>query len=148
MPSVDPVDRREEVRVVEEPAVERTQVYEEDVAASQRNTLYQLSAFIGLLFGILEGLIGIRILLKLIGANAANAFASFVYSITDLFLWPFAGLTATPAVGGMVLEISSIIAMIVYALIAWAVIQLLWVLLYHPSVRRVSTYERDRRIRY
>ena len=150
MSSVDPIDHREEVRIVEEPTVERREVYTEDVAASQRQTLYQLSALMGLLFGVLEGLIGIRILLKLIGANAANAFASFIYNITAIFLAPFSGLTATPAAGGMVLEISSIIAMIVYALIAWAVIQLMWVLFYHPSARTVSHYtrERDRTIRY
>jgi len=43
-----------------------------------------------------------------------------IYGFTNLFLFPFVGLTGTPAAGGMVLEISSVIAMLVYALAGWA----------------------------
>ncbi len=88
--------------------------------------LYKLTDLIWLLTGILEGLIGIRILLKLIAANPAAGFAQFIYSITGFFLTPFVGLTATPSAGGSVLELSSIIAMMVYALIAWIVVRVLW----------------------
>jgi protein-S-isoprenylcysteine O-methyltransferase Ste14 len=143
--NLDPVDRVEEVRVVEEPAVVQKEVYAEDAAAVQRQGLYQLSALIGFAFGVLEGLIGIRILLRLIAANPANQFARFIYDITSLFLAPFFGLTATPAAGGSVLEIPSIIAMVVYALLAWAIIRLVWLLLYHPAARTVTRYERDER---
>ena len=68
----------------------------------------------GLFFGILEGLIALRILLKLIAANPNSPFAAMLYRFTDIFLFPFAGLTATPSAGGMVLEISSFIALAVY----------------------------------
>ena len=34
--------------------------------------------------------------------------------------------------GGMVLEISSVIAMVVYALIAWALERIIWVIFYRP----------------
>lgn len=140
---IDPIERREEVRVVEEPGIVQREVYAVDSAATQRQTLYQLSALIGFLFGVLEGLIGIRILLRLIGANPANAFARFIYDLTGIFLAPFFGLTATPAAGGSVLEISSLIAMVVYALLAWAIIRLVWLLFYHPAARTVTRYERD-----
>jgi len=85
-----------------------------------------------LLFGILEALIALRIGLKLIGANPASPIAEFIYGFTSLFLLPFAGLTATPSAGGMVLEISSVIAMLVYALIAWALERTIWVIFYRP----------------
>lgn len=150
MSNIEPIDRREQVTVVDDPVVEQREVVTEDLAASNRQALYQLSALIGLLFGILEGLIGIRILLKLIAANPANEFARFVYDITAIFLAPFRGLTATPAAGGVVLEISSIIAMIIYALAAWAIIQLVWLLFYHPASRTVTRYVggRERITRY
>lgn len=45
---------------------------------------------------------------------------------------PFASLTGTPAAGGMVLEISSIIAMIIYLLIGWALERIVYVLFYRP----------------
>lgn len=114
-----------------------------DTGAAQRVTAYRVSQFIWLLFGILEGLIAIRIVLKFIAANPSNPFASGVYSFTDIFLWPFFGLTGTPAAGGMVLEIPSIIGMIVYALIGWVIVKLIWLLLYRPSTSRVETYDRD-----
>jgi hypothetical protein len=51
-------------------------------------------------------------------------------------------LIGAPAAGGMVLEISSVIAMIVYFLIAWAFERIVYVLFYRPrgpvSVRQTS----------
>ena len=40
--------------------------------------------------------------------------------------------TPTPAAGGMVLEISSLFAMLIYALIAWAVERVIWLIFYRP----------------
>jgi hypothetical protein len=103
-----------------------------DRTAEAARAAYRISAFIWLMFGILISLIGLRVILKLIGANPGNLFAQFVYSFTDVFLWPFWGLTGNPSANGMVLEIPSIIAMVVYAIIAWAIAKLTWLLLYRP----------------
>src|SRR4030065_1110944 len=78
---------------------------------------FKATQLIWLFLGVLEGLLALRILLKLMAANPGNAFAAFLYSITDLFLLPFAGLVGTPTAGGMVLELSSIIAMAAYGLV-------------------------------
>lgn len=94
---------------------------------------FKATQLVWLLFGILETLIALRIGLKLIGANSASPIAVFIYGFTSLFLYPFAGLTQTPAAGGMVLEISSVIAMVVYALIGWALERIIWVIFYRPS---------------
>lgn len=93
---------------------------------------FKATQLVWLLFGVLEALIALRIGLKLIGANPASPVAVFIYGFTDLFLWPFTGLTGTPAAGGMVLELSSVIAMVVYALIAWALERIIWVIFYRP----------------
>jgi YggT family protein len=103
----------------------------------QRVATFKLTQLVWLLFGLLEALIALRVVLKLIGANANNAFASLVYGLSNVFLWPFFGLTGTPAANGMVLEIPSIIAMIVYALVAWAVARVVWLLLYRPRETEV-----------
>src|SRR5260370_34022774 len=66
---------------------------------------------------ILEALILIRIGLKLIGANPLSPIAALIYGITNLFLFPFTGLVHSPSAGGMVLEISSMFAMLIYGLI-------------------------------
>ena len=93
---------------------------------------FKATQLVWLLFGILEGLIALRIGLKLIGANPDSPIAVYLYGFTGLFLLPFEGLTGTPSSGGMVLEVSSVIAMLVYALIAWALERIIWVIFYRP----------------
>jgi len=93
---------------------------------------FKATQLVWLFFGILEALIALRIGLKLIAANPDSPIAAFVYSFTSLFLLPFEGLIGTPAVGGMVLEVTSVIAMLVYALIAWALERTIWVIFYRP----------------
>jgi len=117
----------------------------EDLAEEHRQNVARVAQLAWLLFGILEALIGLRIVFKLIAANPVNAFVTFVYSITEPFLWPFLGITGTPAAEGHILEISSLIAMIVYALFGWIVVRLIWVIFYHPSSRRVVTYDEENR---
>jgi hypothetical protein len=98
----------------------------------QRISTFKATQVVWLVFGILEAMILLRIVLKALGANAASPIAAFIYGFTNLFLWPFAGLTGTPASGGMVLEISSLIAVVVYALIAYALAKIIWVIFYRP----------------
>lgn len=91
-------------------------------------SLRRLTGLIQLGFGVLNGLIGLRFLLKLMAANPANPFASLVYFITSPFLWMFQSLTRTPSFEGIEIEFFSLIAILVYALIGWIIIQLLWIL--------------------
>src|SRR6266545_4324584 len=84
-----------------------------DVNLEYREAIYKVAQFIWLLFGGLEALIGIRVILLLIGANPANPFTAFVYQLSQLFLWPFQNIVANPAIQNYVLEITSIVAMIV-----------------------------------
>lgn len=72
---------------------------------------------VALVFGVIEALIAIRFVLKLLAANPVAEFSSFVYSLTDPFVAPFQGVFPTPAGHNSVLEISSILAVIVYALL-------------------------------
>jgi hypothetical protein len=104
------------------------------IEAEQRRTLLKISQFIWLGFGVLEGLIGLRILLKLIAANPQSPFARLIYEVTRPFLAPFVGLTPTPAANGVVLEIHSIIALFVYALLSVLVERLIWIIFSRPRV--------------
>jgi hypothetical protein len=106
---------------------------------AERAFTFKATQLIWLGLGILETLLILRVFLKLIAANPGNMFASLLYSFTDLFLFPFAGLTRTPAAGGMVLEIHTLIAMVVYALAAWALERIVWVLFYRPRESQVVT---------
>lgn len=112
----------------------------------QRILTFKATQLVWLFFGILEVLIVLRILLKLIAANPNSPIAALIYAFTDLFLFPFAGLTATPSAGGMVLELSSMFALVIYALIAWVIERTIWVIFYRPrgpvvEVTRTSSSE-------
>jgi hypothetical protein len=93
---------------------------------------FKATELVWLLFGFLEVLLGLRFALKLIAANPASPIAALIYAVTDLFLFPFSGLTVTPSAGGMVLEIPTLFAMLIYALIGWAIERVIWVLFYRP----------------
>src|SRR4029077_12133475 len=58
-----------------------------------------------LVFGIIDGLLLIRLVLKLLGANAHAGFASFTYGLTDFLLAPFHGLLPTFVSGKSVFEL-------------------------------------------
>lgn len=112
---------------------------QQEPGREQRLFTFKATQLIWLGLGLLEALLALRLFLKLIGANAANPFAGLLYSFTDLFLIPFVGLTGTPATGNFVLEISTVIAMIVYALVAWVIERLVWVMFYRPRTAAVNT---------
>ncbi len=103
-----------------------------EAGQEQRLFTFKVTQLIWLVFGMLEALIAFRIGLKLIAANPGSLIVAMTYGFTDLFLFPFKGMTYTPTYGRMVLEISSVIAMIVYALIAWAIERIIWVVFYRP----------------
>lgn len=116
----------------------------EDVGAKRRTNVNRFVQFIWLAFGTLIALIGLRFFLLLIAANPANPFARLVYNFTDLFMWPFAGLTRSISSGGMTLEIPAIIAMMIYALMAWVLASIVGILFTRAASRNVSVYERRR----
>lgn len=95
-----------------------------------------------LVFGIIEGLLVIRLVLKLLGANPQAGFSNFIYGLTDVFMAPFRNLL--PTVGsssGAVLETSVIIAIIVYALIGWVLARLIVIVFF----RNVTVSQRSSR---
>jgi hypothetical protein len=105
----------------------------------QRIFSFKVTQLIWLFLGILEALIALRIGLKLIGANPASPIVALIYGFTSLFLFPFEGMIATPSSGSIVLELSSFFAMLIYALIAWAVERTVWLLFYRPRGPVVGT---------
>lgn len=121
------------------------QTTQHEQGQEQRFATFKATQLIWLLLGILEALIALRVVFKLIGVNAENTFATLLYNVTGIFVAPFASLTGAPSAGGMVLEISSIIAMIVYLLIGWALERIVYVVFYRSrgpvSVRQTVVSE-------
>ena len=96
---------------------------------ARKATSYQTVEYlIYFLFGALEVLLIFRLVLKLIGANSFSAFASLIYGITGIFLWPFEGifrLWSTQAAGtNPIFEPSTLVAIVVYGVLAVGVVKL------------------------
>ena len=107
----------------------------------QRIFTFKATQLIWLLFGILIALIALRIGLMLIGANPASPIVALIYGFTGLFLFPFTGLINSPTSGNMVLELSSVFAMLIYGLIAWAIVKIVWLIFYRPRGPVVAVTE-------
>lgn len=75
------------------------------------------------IIGVIVALLALRIVLALLGANLANAFASFIYDITDPFVAPFRGLLQIGEfqAGVSRFELETVVAILVYLLIGWGI---------------------------
>jgi len=79
-------------------------------------------------FGVLEILLAFRLVLKLMGASVTSGFVRFIYSLTGVFILPFEGIFRRGFTQGIettsVLEPSTLVALIVYAVLAWGIVKL------------------------
>ena len=69
-----------------------------------------------------------RVALKLLAANADVGFVRFVYGVSAPLVAPFQGIFPTPAGNGSVVELSSLVAIAVYAAVAWAIVRVVSIL--------------------
>jgi uncharacterized membrane protein len=97
-----------------------------DPYAGRRESAYKLQQGIYILFGLVEVLLALRFVLRLLGANAQAGFAQLIYGVTGPLVVPFQGLFGTFQSDSSVLESVSLVALVVYALVAWLVVKLAW----------------------
>ncbi|MDB5167794.1 MAG: Membrane protein involved in colicin uptake [Candidatus Saccharibacteria bacterium] len=77
-----------------------------------RRVIYYIAGFI-------IALLALRLVLLLLAANQGAPFVDFVYTLSSVFAWPFYGIFSyQPSYGQSTFEISTIVAIIVYALLA------------------------------
>ena len=88
-------------------------------------------------------------MLELLGANPTAGFAQFIYSITrPVSRRRSLGLFGTPLVEGSVSTVSVLVAILVYALIAWVLVKIVWLVMgdSRRGVRTTSS-QLDTRVR-
>ncbi len=96
--------------------------------------------------GVLEVILLLRLLLRLLGANEVSGFVMFLYNLSHIFVAPFNGIFNDQALGRSVFEVSTLIAMLVYALLAWGIVSLgrLAFAPNNPASRTMSSTRRNR----
>ena len=95
--------------------------------SSTTKPIFKGTQIIWYLLGLLEVLLAFRFVLKLMGANAEAGFTSFIYGITWPFTAPFLAVFQKTTVQGSIFEWTTLLAMLVYWLIALAIVKLLLV---------------------
>lgn len=102
-----------------------------------------LSRVIWFVFAVIEILIAIRFVLKLVGANTAVGFVQFIHAVSDFFMLPFNAILGVQRVSGATFEWSALVAIAVYALIAWGLVSLIAVVSPRTHAETVERVESD-----
>jgi len=84
--------------------------------------------------GIIIAFLVVRLILQLLAANQGNGFVDFVYAVSGFFAAPFFGIfNYQPSYGQSTFELSSLVAIVIYALIAWGLAKLFTLTSAHPD---------------
>jgi hypothetical protein len=137
------VDRREETVVTQAPGYVATEQIVRDVAAERRLRFFMINRIIWGILSFLEILLAFRFVLRLIAANPDSGFGKLIFGITGVFLDPFNGLVGTPASGGSALEVTTLIAMAVYALVFWGIAYVIRMIAERPNTRSFTRTTRE-----
>lgn len=86
--------------------------------------LFRGTQVVWYLLGVLEILLAFRFFLKLLGANPSAGFSAFIYKISYLFVAPFLNVFRVVQIEGSVFEWTTLLAMLVYGVVAWGIIKL------------------------
>lgn len=107
----------------------------------KKRSLFRLYQVIWYLLTVIEIILGFRVFLKFLGAAPASGFTHFIYTISQPFSDPFAGIfQSTPLSDSALIEWSTFFAMGVYALTAYILTALI------PIIKPVSSEEVDHTI--
>lgn len=81
-----------------------------------------------LLISLMEGIVGLRVILKLMGASTAAPFVRWVYDTSKPLLYPFEGMFPSSQIGGVpfTIEFSALFALFVYVFIGYALQELVY----------------------
>lgn len=102
----------------------QVEVYQ-DKNQDRANIRSWIATIVYFLLGVVEIILALRFLFRLLGANQDNSFIMFLYNLSHVFVAPFNGIFNDQILGaGNVFELSTLIGMLVFALIAWGLVSL------------------------
>jgi hypothetical protein len=78
------------------------------------------------ILGVIEVILGFRLVLSLLGANRSSGFGSFIFNLSLPFSQPFFSLFGyEPTYGASHLELGTAVAMVVYLIVAVGIVALI-----------------------
>jgi hypothetical protein len=89
------------------------------VVAEESRYNFRAAAIIGFVAGVVNVLIALRFVLRLLGASTQSAFVNAIYSVSGPLVAPFHGIFGDSAMNASYFESAALVAIVVYALVAW-----------------------------
>jgi hypothetical protein len=86
---------------------------------------FRAAAIVGFIVGVIDVLIAARFLGKLFGASSHSAFVNGIYSVSAPLVAPFTGIFGDTGSKTNTFETASLVAIVVYAVIAWGIVVLI-----------------------
>ena len=74
---------------------------------------------------LITTLIGIRFVLKMLGASSQAEFVGFIYGVTAPLVAPFRGIFPDNGSGFYIFEASALVAIAIYLLLGWGIVNLI-----------------------
>ncbi len=93
------------------------------------------------LVGLIDAALGFRFVFEILGANPASGFTQLVYALSYPFAMPFRSIFGVTSVAGSFFDWSLLVAMVVYLLTGYGLIQLLRI------IKPVTTEEANHKVR-
>jgi uncharacterized protein YggT (Ycf19 family) len=84
-------------------------------------TAARISQVVDYLFYLIYGVIALQFLLRLLGARSGSGFAQFIASVSWPLLAPFERIVGTPSAGAYQIQVSYLLALVVYSLLHFAI---------------------------
>jgi hypothetical protein len=120
-----PIQNTTKETVTEHTADGSSSVARESSTDTQTQTIANVIYFIA---GLFEVALAFRFILKLTGANPNSGFVAGIYSFTQFLILPFNSIFASRTAGGVgtqtLFEPGTLIAILVYAVLAWGLVRL------------------------
>jgi hypothetical protein len=93
-----------------------------------RTPYWRLIQTIWFVAGVTEVLVGLRFLFELLGASTASPFVMLLYRVTAVLVAPFRGIFPVRGQGAFVFEPASLVALLIYPLVAVGLVYLVRIL--------------------
>lgn len=91
----------------------------------KKKVIFRTYQIIWYILGVIEVLLAFRIALKVLGANPFSGFTNLVYKLSNPLALPFSGILGVTVIGSSVFEWSTFIAVAVYFLVAYGLVELM-----------------------
>jgi len=91
----------------------------------KKKVIFRTYQIIWYILGVIETLLAFRFVFKLLAANPGSPFVRGIYNASSSLIAPFRGIFPTPVVEGSVFEWTTLVAVVVYAVVAYGIVYLL-----------------------